>query len=317
MLAPRGVTADEGASLSETTYVEVEPDVKICVERWPAASPDAPTVLALHGFSSMRLVFADLAEAFGGEVEVIAVDCRGRGGSTGPDDPSRYGMRRHADDAAAVLRSLGRRDVVLVGTSMGAWISTQVAAHHADLTRAVVLVDGGYMSLLPSGTDPVEHVNTILLGGLDRMDTVLPSVDLVVATMRNTPGLSDIWDANFEASVRENFEPTEGGVRGRLRQFAAIADARSYNDPVADPYLRRDIALISCPVHLITAPFGLPIDAQTFSPPIMPAAAVAELRDALPQLTVEEAPGANHFTVCMGPLSNSFVVEATRKFLKS
>jgi lipase len=302
--------------MSETSYVEVEPDVKICVERWPASSADAPTVLALHGFSSMRLVFGGLADAFKGEVELIAIDCRGRGQSSAPSDPARYGMRRHGDDAAAVLRALGRRDVVVVGTSMGAWIATQVAAHHPDLTRAVVLVDGGYLPLLPSGTDPVEYVNAILLGGLDRMEMVIPDMQTMLAAMRNAPGLAQVWDANVEASVRENIESTDGGVRGRLRQFAAIADARSYNDPVEDPYLRRDIALISCPVHLITAPSGLPIDGETCSPPIMPARAVAELSQALPQLSTEEASGTNHFTVCIGPIANALITEATRKAVR-
>src|SRR5699024_2854490 len=158
-----------------------------------------------------------LAKAFGGEVELVAVDCRGRGRSSHPEDPSRYGMRRHADDAAAVLRSLGRRDVIVVGTSMGAWIATQLAAHHADLVRSVVLVDGGYLQLLPAGTDPVAFINLVLLGGLDRSDLVLPGLDQVMTVLSSSPGLGAVWDDDLEASMREGFEPAEGGVRGKLR----------------------------------------------------------------------------------------------------
>jgi pimeloyl-ACP methyl ester carboxylesterase len=300
---------------SETLFVDVEPDVRICVERWPAAGSDAPTVLALHGFSSNRLVFAGLAEAFGGDVEVIAVDCRSRGQSASPQDVSRYGMRRHADDAAAVLRSLGRRDVVVVGTSMGAWIATQVAAHHPELVRALVLVDGGYLDLLPAGTDPVEYVNGVLLGGLDHLDAVIPDLELAIAFARQSPGLSAIWDSNLEASLREGFGSVEGGVRNRLSRAAAGADALSYNDPIDSPYLRQDIGRISCPAHLITAPFGLPIDAETFAPPIMSPTAVDELRAALPQLTVEQTAGENHFSVCIGPASNALVMPAVRSLL--
>lgn len=296
--------------MSETSYVDVEPDVAIWYERWPATVPDAPTVLALHGFSSNRLVFAGLAKAFDGAVELIAVDCRGRGRSSQPQDASRYGMRRHAEDAAAVLRSLGRRDVVVVGTSMGAWIGSQLAAHHPDLVRSLVLVDGGYLSLLPAGTDPVAFINLVLLGSLDRMDLVLPGLDAVMAATSAAPGLREVWDADVEASMREGFEEVEGGCRGRLRGFAAAADAASYNDPVEAPYLRADIGTVTCPVHLITAPQGLPINEETCSPPIMPAEAVAELRAVLPQLTVEEAPGTNHFTACIGKVSNELVVPA-------
>jgi pimeloyl-ACP methyl ester carboxylesterase len=270
-------------------------------------------VLALHGFSSNRLIFAGLARAFHGEAEVIAIDCRGRGRSAGPDEPSRYGMRRHAQDAAAVLTALDRRDVVVVGTSMGAWIATQLAAHHPDLVRSLVLVDGGYLQLLPPGTDPVEFVNLVLLGALDRMDLVLPDLDAAMMAMSAAPGLASIWDADVEASMRESFEPVAGGVRGRLRRSVAIADARSYNDPVEAPYLRQDTKLVACPVHLITAPDGLPLDVSSFSPPIMPPETVAELREVLPQLTVAEAPGTNHFTVCIGAVCNELVVEATRR----
>lgn len=303
--------------MSETSYVDVEPDVSICVERWPATVPDAPVVLALHGFSSNRLVFAGLAKAFGGTVELLAVDCRGRGRSSQPEDPTRYGMRRHADDAAQVLRSMGKRDVVVVGTSMGAWIGTQLAAHHADLVHSLVLVDGGYLQLLPAGTDPVAFINLVLLGALDRMDAVLPlDIETVVTATSAAPGLRGVWDADLEASMREGFEEVEGGVRGVLRRLGADADARSYNDPVDDPYLRRDVATLTCPAHLITAPAGLPIDEESVSPPIMPAAAVDELRQAVPHLTVEEAPGTNHFSACIGPVSNGLVVAAVQRLLR-
>jgi pimeloyl-ACP methyl ester carboxylesterase len=301
--------------VSETLFVDVEPDVRICVERWPAARSDAPTVLALHGFSSNRLVFAGLAAAFDGDVEVIAIDCRSRGQSSSPEDLSRYGMRRNADDAAAVLRSLGRRDVVVVGTSMCAWIATQVAAHYPDLVRALVLVDGGWLELLPAGTDPVEYVNGVLLGGLDHLDAVIPDLELAIAAARQSPGLSGIWDDNLEASLREGFGPVEGGVRNRLTRSAAGADATSYNDPIDRPYLRQDIRKISCPAHLITAPYGLPIDAATFAPPIMSPVAIEELSAALPQLTVEQTANENHFSVCIGPASNALVVPAVRRLL--
>jgi len=133
--------------------------------------------------------------------------------------------------------------------------------------------------------------------------------------MSSSPGLSSVWDADVERSMREGFEPVDGGVRGRLRGFAANADARSYNDPVEAPYLREDMPLITCPVHLVTAPHGLPIDGERFSPPIMPTETVEELRKVLPQVTVEEAPGANHFTACIGELSNELVIAAVRRSL--
>jgi hypothetical protein len=47
----------------------------------------------------------------------------------------------------------------------------------------------------------------------------------------------------------------------------------------------------------------------------MPVESVDELRALLPQLTVEQAAGTNHFSVCIGETSNALVVHATQKAL--
>lgn len=298
--------------MSQTSYVDVEPDVALCVERWPADQPGAPVALALHGFSGCRLHFSNLAEALDGKVELLALDCRGRGRSSHPDDPARFGMRRHAEDAAAVLRALDLSDVVVVGTSMGAWIAMQLAAHHPDLVRSLVLVDGGHMELLPAGTDPVEFINWVLLGGLDRMDLTIASTDIMLAAMSGAPGLKELWDPALEAATLDSLESTTDGVRARLRRYAAVADAASYNDPIEAPYLRADLPLVLGPVHLITAPQGLPVDGERCSDPVMPESTIRELGQALPQMTQEQVDGTNHLSVCLGRPSMSRVATAVR-----
>src|SRR3954469_2983657 len=118
--------------------VTTDDDVRLHVETWPADRADAPLVLGLHGLSANRLGFLPLVEQLAGEVEFVAYDARGRGRSDKPTDPGRYGHRRHAQDAAAVLSALGRRADVVVGQSMGAWDGLLLGGHRPDPVGAIV-----------------------------------------------------------------------------------------------------------------------------------------------------------------------------------
>jgi lipase len=300
-----------------TTHVTADDGAQIAVEVWPARRPDAPTALGIHGFSFNRLGFAGLADQLAGEVELVAIDCRGRGLSDKPADPEAYGMRRHADDAAAVLRALGRSDVVVVGTSMGAWISTQLAANHPDLVRALVLVDGGYLGDLPEDVDPVVRCNEIMAGLLDRLDLPLPSADIVMGAFKSLPLWAAMWDDNVEAALRASLvELPDGSVVNRLPRFAAEADCRSYFTPREAPYVRSDLARITCPAHLLRAPLGFALSPETMAP-LISEEDLAGFQRELPQLTVDTFEGMNHYSINISAEGMHLVADAVRKALTS
>jgi pimeloyl-ACP methyl ester carboxylesterase len=297
--------------------VAADDGVELFVETWPAERPDAPVVLGLHGLSANRLGFLPLVDQLGGEVQFVAYDARGRGRSGKPDDVTRYGHRRHAQDAANVLAALGRRADVVVGQSMGAWDGLLLAAHEPDLVGAIVLADGGWFEQLPADVEPAEFVDvTMGRGWYDRLTAVLPSRELVLSMLPTVPPYKDIWGPAAEAMLVEGLEDLpDGTVRNSCYAPGVRFDTEDYFSPREAPYVRTDITSVRCPVHLVRATRGFDVSPET-QPPLMPEGAVEELRSVLPQLVVETVPDTNHFTVNFGRAGVTVIAEAVRKALR-
>jgi pimeloyl-ACP methyl ester carboxylesterase len=109
-------------------------DVTLRVE----VTGDGPVVLCVPGWpelaSSWRHQVAHLA---GQGYRVAALDVRGYGGSSVPDEVGRYTLRELAGDVAAVAAALDDDPVVLVGHDWGAPIVWTTAIRHPDRVRAV------------------------------------------------------------------------------------------------------------------------------------------------------------------------------------
>ncbi|HEX8002578.1 MAG TPA: alpha/beta hydrolase [Mycobacteriales bacterium] len=293
------VTADDGVRLH-------------CI-RW-AGAPGAPVVLGIHGLTATRIGMLPVARALHPDATFVAYDVRGRGLSDKPTDAASYGSRRNGDDAAAVLRHLGATDAVAVGQSNGAWAALQLAAHHPDLVRGLVLGDGGYFRALRPGEDATGRQQAIMgPDWLDRLRAVYPSREVVLGAFRSLPAFADWWNDDVEALLDAGLVEVEGGVRSRCLDTAAEADARSYY--AGDPhYVHADLALIRCPVHLVRSEQGFAISPDTMTP-IISEAEVEEFREALPRLTVETVPGTNHYSVNFGPAGAAVIADAVRKLL--
>ncbi|WP_426563933.1 alpha/beta fold hydrolase [Angustibacter sp. McL0619] len=95
-----------------------------------------PLVVLLHGFPQMwwcwRYQLPALAAA---GYRVAAMDLRGYGASDKP--PRGYDTPTLAADVAAVIRSLGESDAVVVGHDWGGWISWSMPSLEPGVTRAV------------------------------------------------------------------------------------------------------------------------------------------------------------------------------------
>lgn len=108
------------------------------VREMPGPSPDAPTVVLLHGLAATGGLnwfgcFAPLARHF----RVVAVDHRGHG--RGIRSAERFRLADCADDVAAVADALGIDTFIPAGYSMGGPISQLVWHRHRDRVRGLVL----------------------------------------------------------------------------------------------------------------------------------------------------------------------------------
>ena len=119
----------------------------------------APTVIAVHGITASHRCWPTVAAALP-EFRVIAPDLRGRGRSR--DLPGPYGMAQHTDDIAAVMDHLEVPRAVILGHSMGGFVTVAMHARHPDRVSAVVLADGGLPFEVPAGMSRDDYVDAVL-----------------------------------------------------------------------------------------------------------------------------------------------------------
>ncbi|MFE0106085.1 alpha/beta fold hydrolase [Streptomyces sp. NPDC059009] len=119
-----------------------------------------PLVLLVHGFpeswSSWRHQLPALAAA---GYRAAAVDVRGYGRSSRPDDVAAYRMRELVEDGVAVVRALGEEQAVIVGHDWGANIAAHSALLRPDVFRAVGLLSVPYAP--PGGPRPSDVFATM------------------------------------------------------------------------------------------------------------------------------------------------------------
>ena len=98
----------------------------------------APTLLLLHGWTgSSDTQFFTAYEELAKNYSIVGVDHRGHGRGIRPHQ--QFSLEDCADDAAAVVRELGIKNVTTVGYSMGGPISLLVWQRHPDLVNSMVL----------------------------------------------------------------------------------------------------------------------------------------------------------------------------------
>ena len=98
-----------------------------------------PPVLLVHGYPLSGALWSDVVPHLARDHRVIVPDLRGHGRS---EAVGRVTMDDMADDLLAVLEAADEsRPVVLVGMSMGGYVSLAFCRLHRDRVRALALVD--------------------------------------------------------------------------------------------------------------------------------------------------------------------------------
>jgi lipase len=201
-----------------------------------------------------------------------------------------------------VAEALGG-DLVLLGHSMGAFVSVHAAHDRPDLYRRVVLVDGGVALPFPADADPDEVLVGALGPALARLRETYPSEDAYVDFFRAHPALGPSWNGTIEDYVRYDAMPAGDGVRSRALETAVRADGRDLlvSGGEFDPELRGT----PLPVDLLVAPAGMFGD----PPGLLPAESVAAYEE-VAHVRVETVPDTNHYTILFAPAAAERVAAA-------
>ena len=100
--------------------------------------PEALPVLLLHGWTvSADITWFSVYRALAGRHPVIAIDHRGHGRGIRAEEP--FSLEACADDAAALLKLLGVRQVIVVGYSMGGAVALLLWQRHRKVVAGAVL----------------------------------------------------------------------------------------------------------------------------------------------------------------------------------
>lgn len=270
---------------------------------WPGRG--AP-VVALHGLTASYVNFIGIAERLEGRRPLLALDLRGRGDSDKPDGP--YGLEQHAHDVAAAMRAFNLGPSVIVGHSMGAFIATALAAQYPELVAGLILIDGGYLLAMPAEANAEQVLDSVLAQRIEQLHETYPSREVYREFWRARPNFPAAdWGPWTEAFL--DYEV--GGEAPLLRPKAAEAAVRF---DVAESFKVSEITArlktLRVPVTLLRAAAGFAAD----RPPLIPDAAVNQIRELVPGLQDEMVPGTTHYTIVLGEHGASRLADVIDEF---
>jgi len=246
---------------------------------------DAPLLLCVHGLSANLTAYDYLGDRLAApQRQVVAFDLRGCGRSALTPAGS-YGIEARTDDVLELADALGAPEFDLAGWSLGALIAMNVAVRAGDRLRSVTLIDhAGPADRVALG--PVRS-------GLDRLDAVVDDPAAYLKIVRSLSAItpwSSFWDTFYSYELQQR---PDGRWAPTTSRAAAEEDLSQRWPRDWRPYW----TALRMPTVLIRAV------GTRYGVPLVPAAAVAELRATNPAVRVVETPDSGHDTCMHDPLT--------------
>lgn len=297
--------------MSGRTYRTVDVPVAggdLRVGVWDPVAAHAADVLLVHGVTASHLAWPFVVDRLPA-VRAIAPDLRGRGRSSGVDGPA--GMAAHADDLAAVLDVLGVERTVVVGHSMGAFVSVVLAHRHPDRVSRLLLIDGGLPLDVPAGLDADALVSGILGPTAARLSMRFADPAGYLRFWREHPAFRDAWTDELERYLEYDLVADgSGALRPATSYATTAADTVDMNTGTDLPDA---LAALRHPTRLLTAPRGL----QDEEPGLFAPAYLERMLPEFPAVVHERVRDLNHYTIVMSPAGADVVAAAIREELSA
>jgi len=207
--------------------------------------PDRPGMVLVHGGGAHAHWWTHVAARFHRELRVVAIDLSGHGDSDRRDE---YEPEVWAAEVMAVAGASGiAGKPVVVGHSMGGFITILTAALHADDLAGAIVIDS-----------PVAEPDHEVRAGHLRQEfghiKTYATVEEAVARFRTVPPQDHYLDYVMDHVARRSLRPVDGGYQWKFdrRIFEQFASGMR---GIALPYLgqvRSRLALLRCQHGLIT-----------------------------------------------------------------
>jgi pimeloyl-ACP methyl ester carboxylesterase len=169
---------------------------------------EGDVVVLIHGLGSSGEDWELQLPVLTPNYRVISVDLRGHGQSDKPDGP--YSIAMFADDVAALIEALEISPCHVVGLSLGAMTTLELASTRPDLVRSAVVVNAGPEFIPRTLKEKAlvwQRLALVRSVGLDRLGQVvaertLPDEDQAELRERVAEVIADNDKAAYVASMR-------------------------------------------------------------------------------------------------------------------
>jgi pimeloyl-ACP methyl ester carboxylesterase len=243
-------------------------------------------ILCVHGITANCRFWDRLASALAPHHRVIAMDLRGRGLSDKP--PTGYSIEHHCQDISALMNDQGLQRPVLMGHSLGAFISLVFAAQYPHRVDRLILVDGGgklsetQMAKVFAGIKP----------SLDRLGQVFPSLEAYLNEMKQASYLQP-WNSYMETYFRYEVEEVEGGVRSRVHPKHIEEEAQNLKKVDS----RQFYAKVTSPTLILRATKGMLAEDDL----VLPEEVAERMAREIPNAKRVDVEGTNHYSILFQP----------------
>ena len=225
-----------------------------------------------------------------GHFEVVAVDPLGIGASDKPD--VEYRVETWADDFAALIETLGRGPVHVLGSSLGGAMALALAQRHPSRVRTLITV--GAFSELDRAAILNFDLRARLIEKLGLNEDVADYMGLWTMTREFVNS-----DEGF-AQMRRNQAIIRNNSSARYLQFvqALLAWVRALPGAATEPLFTARLGEIRCPTLIVSAD----------NDQLIPVAASRILAQHIPAAQLRIMPGAGHIPFIERPADVAGIV---------
>ncbi|MDF0733223.1 alpha/beta hydrolase [Pseudomonas entomophila] len=213
---------------------------------------DGLPVIALHGWLDNANSYAYLAPRLQG-LRIVALDLAGHGYSQHRPLGASYTLADYAHDVLRVAEQLGWQRFGLLGHSLGAIISVQLAGALPERVSHLALIDGVIPPTVAE-QDAAERLGMALQAQL-RLDGKRKSVyaSLEEGVQARMKGMVAVSREAAELLAQRGLMPVPGGYSWRSDNRLTLPSPTRLNEAQAMAFVRR----VSCPACLVVAADGM------------------------------------------------------------